>query len=89
MMRARGSIARSTGPRAAIRGRPWTRASVEAAILALADDFTPIDDHRGSAWYRRTLAANLARGFFLETAEDPRPDLPERPSGTVALEVIR
>jgi xanthine dehydrogenase small subunit len=74
---------------AAIRGRPWTRASVEAAILALADDFTPIDDHRASAWYRRTLAANLARGFFLETAEGPRPDLPQRPSGTVALEVIR
>jgi xanthine dehydrogenase small subunit len=74
---------------AALEGKPWNRSSVEAAILTLHDDFTPLDDHRGSAWYRRTVAANLARGFFLETEEDDHPDLPDRPSGTVAVEVSR
>ncbi|MCB9704424.1 MAG: xanthine dehydrogenase small subunit [Myxococcales bacterium] len=78
---------RASGFEAALVGQPWTRESVEAAILALDRDFAPIDDHRGSAWFRRTLAANLARGFFLETAESPQPALPERPSGTVAIEV--
>jgi len=74
---------------AALEGKPWNRSSVEAAILALSDDFTPLDDHRASAWYRRTVAANLARGFFLETEGVETPDLPDRPSGTVAVEVSR
>lgn len=74
---------------AAMRGQPWTHDHLEAALCALAEDFTPIDDHRGSAWYRRTLAANLARGFFLETQHNNLPDLPERPSGTVSLGVHR
>ncbi|HGG57331.1 MAG TPA: xanthine dehydrogenase small subunit, partial [Nannocystis exedens] len=73
---------------AALRGQPWTQDSVEAALHALKEDFSPIDDHRGSAWYRQTLAANLARGFFLETRDKHLPDLPERPSGTVSLGVL-
>ncbi len=74
---------------AALRGQPWTEKSVEVALDALSKDFSPIDDHRGSAWYRQTLAANLARGFFLETRDKRLPDLPERPSGTVSLGVSR
>lgn len=74
---------------AAMHGQPWTRDHLEAALSALEEDFTPIDDHRGSAWYRQTLAANLARGFFLETQDNHLPDLPERPSGTVSLGVLR
>ncbi len=42
-------------------GRPWDIEAVEAAIAAL--DFTPISDHRSSAWYRATVAANLLRRF--------------------------
>lgn len=67
----------------AIRGLPWGPATVEVAVAALARDFTPIDDHRGSAWYRTTVAGNLLRGFYDETLTDPVPSLPDRPSGTV------
>ncbi|HGG57023.1 MAG TPA: xanthine dehydrogenase small subunit [Nannocystis exedens] len=73
---------------AALRGQPWTQDSIEAALHALKEDFSPIDDHRGSAWYRQTLAANLARGFFFETRDKRLPDYPERPSGTISLGVL-
>lgn len=72
----------------ALLGRPWTRASVEAAQEALRADFMPIGDHRGSAWYRGQVAENLVLGFFLETTEERRPELPARPSSTVRLEVV-
>ena len=61
---------------------------VESALPALARDFQPIDDLRGSAWYRGTVAANLIRGFVLETRRTPIPNLPQRPSATVHLEVL-
>jgi xanthine dehydrogenase small subunit len=47
---------------------------------------SPIDDHRGSAWYRRTVARNLLLGFFHETARTPAPGLPYRPTATVIPE---
>jgi xanthine dehydrogenase small subunit len=34
-----------------------------AACAALAADFTPLSDHRGSSWYRITIAQNLLRKF--------------------------
>lgn len=40
---------------------------VEEACAALAADFQPLDDHRGSAWYRITAAQNLLRKFHLES----------------------
>ena len=46
----------------ALLGKPWTRETVEAAAAAL--DFTPMSDHRGSAWYRDTVARNLLRRFW-------------------------
>jgi xanthine dehydrogenase small subunit len=75
--------ARATKTEAALVGQPWTEATVEAACARLAQDFTPLSDHRGSAWYRATLAANLLRGFFHETLDDPAPRLTPRHSGTV------
>jgi xanthine dehydrogenase small subunit len=36
---------------------------VEKACAALAEDFEPLSDHRGSAWYRLTVAQNLLRKF--------------------------
>lgn len=77
--------ARARRAEQALAGKVWDEAAVEAAVAELAADFTPIDDHRGSAWYRRTLAANLLRGFLLETATNPSPRLPHRPTGTVLL----
>ncbi len=78
---------RVTETEAAVVGRPWTQETVEAAAEVLEQEIHPIDDHRGSAWYRRTVARNLLRAFYLETLADPLPRLPDRPTSTVALEV--
>jgi CO/xanthine dehydrogenase FAD-binding subunit len=43
-------------------------AGVDAALGALANDIQPIDDVRSTADYRRTVAANLVRQFWQETA---------------------
>ena len=40
---------------------------MEAAALALAKDYQPLDDLRGSAAYRRTAAANLLRRLWPES----------------------
>jgi xanthine dehydrogenase small subunit len=82
------TTARARHLEAALLGRAWTVAQVEAALPALANDFRPIDDARGSAWYRGTVAANLVRGFVLETRHAAVPNLSQRPSGTVHLEVV-
>ncbi|MEM6296538.1 MAG: FAD binding domain-containing protein, partial [Myxococcota bacterium] len=73
--------ARAEAAEAAVLGKPWSQATCDAAADAL--NFTPMSDHRGSAWYRRTVAANLLRGFFADVADDPMPRLPDRPTGTV------
>ncbi len=74
---------RAPAVEAALVGSPWSEASCEAAAARVAEDFTPLSDHRGSGWYRSTVAANLVRGLFLDTAVEPVPDLPDRPSGTI------
>ena len=76
---------RAAHAEAALIGRPLD-AAIEDAVLALDNDFQPIDDHRGSAWYRMTVARNLLRAFPLETAVDRVPRLPARHAGTVVLE---
>jgi len=60
---------------AALIDRPWTLATANAAAAALDRDFTPLDDFRASAAYRRITAQNLLRRFCLETtgaAQDSR-----------------
>jgi xanthine dehydrogenase small subunit len=57
--------------------------TLEGCATAIATDFTPLSDHRGSAWYRSTLAANLLRGFFDDVAVESMPRLPDRPTGTL------
>jgi xanthine dehydrogenase small subunit len=52
----------------AIIGQPWTEATVEIGQEALAADFTPLTDMRASAAYRMTIARNLLRKAWLETA---------------------
>ena len=61
--------ARAPGCEAALSGQPWNAETVEAAALALAADYDPIDDLRGSAAYRRKVAANLLRRLWAEQAE--------------------
>lgn len=67
-------------------GRSWSAALAEEAALLLEKDFTPISDHRGSAWYRATVAANLLRGFYLETEKEQHVRLPHRHTATVLAE---
>ncbi|MGE0255465.1 MAG: xanthine dehydrogenase small subunit [Alphaproteobacteria bacterium] len=64
---------------AALVGRPWTEATVEAAIPALAADFSPIDDFRASAAYRARIAGNLLRRFHRATTS------PADTAGVMAL----
>ncbi len=57
----------------ALIGRAWSEAALEAAVAALGEDFHPIGDWRASASYRREVAGNLLRRFWLATM---RSDLP-------------
>jgi xanthine dehydrogenase small subunit len=61
--------ARAPGCEAALTGQPWTAATVEAAAQALARDYQPIDDLRGSAAWRRQSAANLLRRIWAAQSE--------------------
>ncbi|RDI95543.1 xanthine dehydrogenase small subunit [Meiothermus sp. QL-1] len=47
-------------------GRPWDESTVRAAAEVLRGEFSPIDDHRGSAAYRRAVAGNLLWKFYAE-----------------------
>ena len=58
---------RAKAVEAALVGKAWTVATVEAAIPAFADDFQPLTDMRASAEYRLLAAQNLLRRFFFET----------------------
>ena len=58
--------ARAPECEAALVGRPWNEATAETAAEALGRDYTPLDDLRGSADYRRKSAANLLRRLWLE-----------------------
>ncbi len=78
-------VKRATRAEAALRGQPWTEATLAAAQAALAEDFTPLSDMRASAGYRLQVAQNLLRRFWLQT----RPDapLPEAAVSVFAREV--
>ncbi len=57
---------RAAAAEAALRGRPFTRETAEAALPAFAGDFTPLSDMRASAGYRLETAANMLLRYFLE-----------------------
>ncbi|NCG21111.1 MAG: xanthine dehydrogenase small subunit [Rhodobacterales bacterium] len=76
--------ARATGLEQALRGRPWTPEGISSALAALAEDFTPMDDARASAWYRTKVAENLVRGFVEETQNCQFAALSDRPMSTFA-----
>ena len=58
---------RAAGVEAALVGKPWVTATIEAALAAFPADFQPISDMRASAEYRMLAAQNLLRRFHLET----------------------
>ncbi len=76
---------RAAKAEAALVGQPWTEDNVDAAVKAIDTELSPLDDHRGSAWYRSTVAKNLVRGFYFETLSQARPRLVHRPAATVVL----
>jgi len=65
-----GTPRRAPAAEAALVGRRWDQAAAEASALALAEDFQPLSDLRGSAAYRVLAAQNLIRRLWLE-ADDP------------------
>jgi xanthine dehydrogenase small subunit len=60
-------VKRARGAEAAVVGQPWSEATVQAAMHALAGDFTPLSDLRASADYRRQVAQGLLKRLWLET----------------------
>ena len=67
-------VKRAAQAEAAILGKPWSQANVDAAKAALALDFKPLSDMRASAEYRLQVAQNLLQRFWLETrADSPLP----------------
>jgi len=58
---------RASAVEAALIGKPWTEATIEAALEAYSQDYTPLSDMRATADYRLLAARNLLRRFFAET----------------------
>jgi xanthine dehydrogenase small subunit len=56
----------------ALKGQALSAATFESAAAAVAQDFQPIDDWRGSASYRLAAAANLLRRLYWRIAEPQR-----------------
>jgi xanthine dehydrogenase small subunit len=54
---------------AALLDRSWTRQTADAAAAVLAGEFTPIDDMRASASYRRRVLGNLMTRLWLDTQD--------------------
>ena len=50
----------------ALVGQDWSEATIEVALAAFLQDFTPMTDMRASAQYRMEAAQNMLRRFWLE-----------------------
>jgi xanthine dehydrogenase small subunit len=61
-----GIPARAPACEAALAGELWSEAAIESAAQAIARDYRPLSDLRGSAEYRLAAAANLVRSLWLE-----------------------
>jgi xanthine dehydrogenase small subunit len=61
-------VMRAKNVEAAVTGRPWNIGALTDIDVALASDFDPMNDHRGSTAYRLRSAANLLRRFQWETS---------------------
>ncbi len=62
-----GTPKRADHVEAALKGEAWSEATVDQAISAFDQDFTPLTDWRASAEYRQLVAKNLLRRFYMET----------------------
>ena len=56
----------------ALTGKPWTEETIELAMEAMAEDYTPLTDMRASSGYRLKVAQNLLKKAFLEATHRKR-----------------
>lgn len=63
---------RARAVEAALYGKPFTQASVDAARDAFDLDYKPLTDWRATAEYRQLTAKNLLTRFFLEVSGMPQ-----------------
>jgi xanthine dehydrogenase small subunit len=59
---------RAAAAEAALTGKAFSEATLEAAAAAVEAELAPISDMRASAAYRRRVAGNLLRKLWLESA---------------------
>ena len=64
---------RAKAVEAALLGKEWSVATVEAAMEEYPRDYTPLSDMRASADYRMTVAKNLLLRFYFETTGTKKP----------------
>lgn len=62
---------RAKAVEAALVGKAWTQATIDEAVKAFEEDFTPISDMRASQAYRMQVSKNLLKRYFLETQLSP------------------
>ena len=65
-----GTPLRAESTERVLLNQPWNEVAVVRAQAALAEDYSPLTDWRGSHEYRLLAAQNLLRRFFLETTSD-------------------
>jgi xanthine dehydrogenase molybdopterin binding subunit/xanthine dehydrogenase small subunit len=58
------SPARARATEAFLQGKRWDAATIAKACEVLATEFTPLDDHRSGAAYRRDLIVSLLEKFY-------------------------
>ncbi len=63
---------RARSVEAALYGKPFTQATVEATRDAFDLDYKPLTDWRATAEYRQLTAKNLLTRFFLEVSGMPQ-----------------
>ena len=61
---------RAAQAEAQLSGQPWSQATMQNAMAALAQDYAPLSDMRASSAYRMKAAQNLLKRFWLETRLD-------------------
>ncbi len=62
---------RAAAVEAALVGQPWSEETVEAALPAFGEDFTPMSDMRASADYRLETARNMLTRYYHDLAGAP------------------
>ncbi len=66
-----GTPKRASAVEAALTGKPWTEATIAAALPAFAKDFSPLSDMRASAAYRLEAAGNMLTRYFHDLSGAP------------------